>query len=379
MLTRAAQDDAPACRMRGAACAAAARPAAGSRDASGAVFSDAAIARLFQSWEPLRGVLLAVSGGPDSVAMMLLAAAWARVRSVAPQLHVATVDHGLRPASADEALAVAAWAKALGLAHRTLVWDGPKPKARVQELAREKRYELLLAHAAEIGAAAVATAHHADDQAETILFRLLRGSGVAGLAGMASPSERGGCLISRPLLGCPKDELIAVCEAAAHPYFRDPSNADTVFARARIRDLLARLEPEGLNRRVLVVLGRRAARAEAALVQQALEICSSLDAERTQDRFVAGMRAVATEPEEIVMRVIATEIKKVNQGREIRLDRLESLAARVHGALRSGERFSASLGGALVELGPDGTLTLRRESPRRRGTGVRSSSTEDGS
>jgi tRNA(Ile)-lysidine synthase len=329
--------------------------------------SDAAIARLFQSWEPLRGILLAVSGGPDSVALMLLAAAWARQRSLAPRLFVATVDHGLRPDSREEAAAVAAWATALGLAHATLVWEGPKPKARVQECAREKRYELLLAHAMDVGAEALATAHHADDQAETILFRLLRGSGIAGLAGMAARSERFGFPITRPLLACTKADLVAACETAGHPYFRDPSNADPAFARTRMRELLARLEPEGLNRQRLLDLGRRAAKAEAALARHALEVCASLGAERMQDRLVARVRALATEPEEIVMRVLSYEIQNINDGRDIRLDRLESLAARFHAALRSGVRLSASLGGTLVELAPDGTLTLRRESRRRRG------------
>lgn len=378
MLTRSASGGAQARRVPRAGSDATRGHSAASSRTGEPVFSDTAIARLFQSWEPLRGVLLAVSGGPDSVAMMLLAAAWARGRSMAPRLRVATVDHGLRSESGEEAAAVAAWATSLGLVHTTLVWEGPKPKARVQELAREKRYELLLAHARDIGAAALATAHHADDQAETILFRLLRGSGIAGLAGMTAISERAGFPISRPLLGCTKDDLVATCEAAAHPYFRDPSNTDQAFARTRIRDLLLRLEPEGLNRRVLLQLGRRAARAEAALAEHALRVCARLDADRGQDRFVAGVRGLATEPDEIVMRVVANEIKRINEGRDIRLDRLESLAARFDIALRSGARLSASLGGALVELDPKGTLRLRRESRRRRGTRVRSSLTQDG-
>jgi tRNA(Ile)-lysidine synthase len=350
----------------------AARPSSLPPESREPVFSDATIARMFRAWESLPGVLLAVSGGPDSVALMLLAAAWVRSRSGPPWLRVATVDHGLRPQSRDEAKAVAAWATSLGLAHATLVWDGPKPKTRIQELAREKRYELLLAHAAKTGAGALATAHHADDQAETILFRLIRGSGVAGLAGMASTSERDGCSISRPLLDRAKNDLVAHCEAENHPYFRDPSNTDPAYARTRIRDLLARLEPDGLNRHVLLELGRRASRVEAALADQTRRVCATLVAEREEDRLVAGVRALATEPDEIVMRVIANEIKKINEGRDIRLDRLERLAERFCVALRSGTRLCASLGGTIVELDLDGTLVLRRETERQRGTRVRS-------
>lgn len=354
------------------------RPSSNSRRANESVFSDATIARIFRTWEPLPGVLLAVSGGPDSVALMLLAAAWGRSRPSPPWLQVATVDHGLRPQSRDEAKAVAAWAKSLGLAHTTLAWDGPKPKTRIQELAREKRYELLLAHATTIGAGALATAHHADDQAETILFRMIRGSGIAGLAGMAATSDRDGCLISRPLLDCAKNDLVAHCEAENHPYFRDPSNADPAYARTRIRDLLARLEPEGLNRHVLLELGRRASRGEAALVEHTRRICATLVAERMEDRLVARVRALATEPDEIIMRVIANEIRKINEGRDIRLDRLERLAERFCVALRSGTRLCASLGGTVVELDQDGTLVLRREIGRQRGTRVRSSLFRDG-
>lgn len=352
-----------------------ARPSAARPEVETARFTPAEIARLFRSWEPLRNVLLAVSGGPDSVALMLLATAWARARSDAPRLQVATVDHGLRPSARDEAETVAIWADALGLTHEILVWDGPKPTSRIQERARGKRYELLCAHASAIGADAVATAHHADDQAETILFRLLRGSGVAGLAGMAATSERDGCRISRPLLECTKDELVACCEAAGHPYFEDPSNADPAFARTRIRDLLQRLEPEGLSKRSLLELGRRALRAEAALAEQARRASGRLEGERAADRFVGRAGSLADQPDEIVIRVVANEIRRINPGREIRLDRLERLVARFCLALRSGRPLRASLGGAAIELEPDGRLVVRRESERRRGRGIGSSLT----
>jgi tRNA(Ile)-lysidine synthase len=335
-------------------------------------FSEATIARLLRCWEPLPGVLLAVSGGPDSVALMLLAAAWTERCSGTTSLQVATVDHGLRPRSRDEAETVAEWAKALGLPHTTLVWEGEKPGARIQEKAREKRYELLFAHARKIGAAALATAHHADDQAETILFRMIRGSGITGLAGMAPMTDRGGCLLSRPLLELTKQELVAHCEAANHPYFRDPSNEDPAYARTRIRDLLRRLEPEGLDRQVLLDLGRRAGRADTALAEQARRVRATLASENSKGRIRVEMRALAAEPDEIVMRIIANEIRKINGGHEIRLDRLERLSARFREALRSGTRLSASLGGAIVDLDLHGTLGLRKEPERQRGRPVRS-------
>ncbi len=164
---------------------------------------------------------------------------------------------------------VARWAAKLGLAHAILVWEGVKPKSRIQERAREARYELLCAYAARIGADHVMTAHHADDQAETILFRLLRGSGISGLAGMAISSERNGLVLARPLLAHAKADLAAFCESRAQPFFDDPSNQDPIYARTRIRRLAGLLADEGLGRTTLLRLGRRAARADAALAARA--------------------------------------------------------------------------------------------------------------
>ena len=175
---------------------------------------------------------------------------------------------------------VAEWACRLGLPHATLAWTGAKPKSRIQERARQARYELLFAHAARIGADVVATAHHADDQAETILFRLLRGSGPGGLSGMAASRARLGLTHARPLLQCSKAELIACCAAKAHPFVTDPSNSDPAYARTRMRALAGLLEKEGLSREALLRLGRRAARAEAALAARACAVAETLPAER---------------------------------------------------------------------------------------------------
>ncbi len=126
----------------------------------------------------------------------------------------------------------------LGLPHRILTWQGAKPESRIQERARAARYALLGAHARELGADYLLTAHHADDQAETILFRLLRGSGLAGLAGMSGEIMLGSIMLYRPLLTYSKKTLIDYCEACDQPYFRDPSNENYAFARTRLRALL---------------------------------------------------------------------------------------------------------------------------------------------
>lgn len=146
--------------------------------------SDAAAASLFDDLSPLPAVVLAVSGGPDSTALLWLAARWRAARKKGPALLAVTVDHGLRKEAAGEARAVAKLARRLGIAHRTLRWTGAKPKTGLSQAARAVRYRLLAQVARKAGAPAVLTAHTRDDQAETMLIRMSRGSGLTGLAGM---------------------------------------------------------------------------------------------------------------------------------------------------------------------------------------------------
>ena len=134
--------------------------------------------------------MLAVSGGPDSTALLWLAARWRDGLRSRPKLIAVTIDHGLRKESAREARAVKRLAGKLKVEHRTLRWTGTKPKTGIQEAARDARYRLLGAAARKAGAQHILTAHTLDDQAETVLFRLARGSGVAGLRGMARRHRR---------------------------------------------------------------------------------------------------------------------------------------------------------------------------------------------
>lgn len=180
------------------------------------------------------GVLgLAVSGGPDSMAMLALA-----VEALAGRVSVASVDHRLRAQAADEASLVAARCAELGVPHATLVPDRPIEGASLQARAREARYALLAAWAGEAGVEAVATAHHADDQAETFLMRAARGSGLAGLAGVRARAVIEGVTVVRPLLDWRRAELRAVARRREMPFVDDPSNQDLRFDRARARRLL---------------------------------------------------------------------------------------------------------------------------------------------
>ncbi|HYI42494.1 MAG TPA: tRNA lysidine(34) synthetase TilS [Sphingomicrobium sp.] len=180
---------------------------------------------------------VAVSGGPDSVALLLLAAA-ARPGLV----EAATVDHRLRPDSADEAAAVATLCAELDVPHATLgaQWDA-QPDSAIQERARVERYRLLGEWVRERQLGALATGHHLDDQAETFLMRLRRGAGVRGLAAMRPVARLpgGAARLVRPLLGWSREELGSVCSNAGVTPAADPSNADERFERVRIRRALA--------------------------------------------------------------------------------------------------------------------------------------------
>lgn len=173
-------------------------------------------------------IAAAVSGGPDSTALAHLLSNWASVRGV--ELVVLTVDHGLRIESAREAEAVQ---KQWG--GRVLKWEGPKPSAGIMEAARAARYDLLIRACREMDVSHLFLAHHLDDQAETILFRLARGSGWRGCVGMPMMSARAGIKIARPLLSVSKTRLVETCRGAGIEYFEDPSNESPKFSRVQIR------------------------------------------------------------------------------------------------------------------------------------------------
>lgn len=186
---------------------------------------------------PETSIGLAVSGGPDSLALLLLAA---ETRPL--QVEAATVDHALRPESRAEAEMVGQLCERIGVPHAILTaeWE-QKPETAIQERARIMRYRLLGDWARERGLTALATAHHVDDQAETLLMRLARGSGVKGLAGLrpVGRAANGSIAIVRPLLGWRHSELEAVCASAGADPIQDPSNEDEQFERVRVRKALA--------------------------------------------------------------------------------------------------------------------------------------------
>lgn len=222
--------------------------------------AEAASAAALQAGERFRRILdslvpadarigVAVSGGPDSLALLTLANA-ARPGRV----EAATVDHALRDGSRGEAEMVAAVCTTIGVPHRilTVEWDA-KPATAVQERARAARYRLLAGWAQERGLAVLATAHHVDDQAETFLMRLSRGAGVRGLAAMRplANAPGSGVALVRPLLGWKRGELEQICATSGLTPATDPGNVDEQFERVRVRKALAQvdwLDPQAIAR-----------------------------------------------------------------------------------------------------------------------------------
>jgi tRNA(Ile)-lysidine synthase len=178
-------------------------------------------------------VAVAVSGGPDSLALAVLADRWAR--SLRGEVCALSVDHRLRPESGAEIRRLGDWLSARKIRHEVLVWEGKKPATGIQEAAREARYRLLAQWCREHGCLHLLTAHHREDQAETHLIRRAAHSGDAGLAGMSAVRELDCCRILRPLLGIPKARLAATLAAEDQPFITDPSNRDPAFARAHLR------------------------------------------------------------------------------------------------------------------------------------------------
>ena len=341
------------------------------RTAETAPISAAELKSLFSDLEHLPTLVLAVSGGPDSTALMVLAARWRQSLKVKPALIAVTIDHGLRAESGREAAAVGRLARKLGLPHRILRWTGAKPKAGLQRAARAARYRLLADAARKAKASHVLTAHTLDDQAETVLIRMSRGSGVTGLGAMARMSALPGAgqepiKLVRPLLDIPKARLIATLRAAKIAYADDPSNRDPRFTRARLRGLMPALAREGLDARRLSLLARRLKRAdtaiEAAVDRAEAELALTPSASGSIAFDAAGYARL---PAEIALRLIGRALARTGNEGPVELAKLEALKAALDAAQNAGNaRFRRSLAGAMVTL-TGRQIAVERAPPRR--------------
>lgn len=309
-------------------------------------------------FEPRPRLAVAVSGGPDSMALLLLADEWARRRG--GDVVALTVDHRLRPESATEAVQVGAWCAARGIDHAVLACERNIPQSRLQERAREMRYALLADVCRRRRVVYLLTGHQMDDQAETFLFRMGRGSGVAGLAGVPAAATMAGVRVLRPLLGVRRARLAATCAALGQPVIDDPSNRDRRFARVVLRERIAELEYLGIG----VPAMARAAAAMAAARAGAERAVSDLAA-ASMSLFPEGFAEidavpVADAPADTAVSLFGGLLPTIGgSGRAPKRARLEALVS----GIRQPACRPRTLGGCVIRR--DGTrIRVYREHRR---------------
>lgn len=286
-------------------------------------------------------VAVATSGGPDSLALLGLAAA-----AFPGRVTALTVDHRLRAAAAAEAASVAAQCAARAIPHHTLVRDGTDFTTNLQARARAARYALLGDWCAAHGHGLLLTAHHADDQAETLLMRLNRASGSDGLAGIrAARLLRAGVMLVRPLLACRKTDLAAIAAADGWQVVDDPSNRDPRHDRTSVRALLA--ANPGLDAGALAASATHLA-AEAEALAWAADLAWAGRVREADGTLLVDAGGL---PAALVQRVLARAVETL-AGRPARGSDIARLAARL------GEGRTGTLAGLVARPGPIWRLSV---------------------
>lgn len=324
---------------------------------------------------PAGPLVVAFSGGGDSTALLALTRAWAVPRGV-PVLAV-TVDHGLRSESADEAARAGAFCARLRIPHTVLRWTGWDGTGNPQDAARRARRRLIGGFARARGAGAVLLGHTMEDQAETFLMRLSRGSGVDGLSAMDEEIAWDGLAVLRPLLGSRRETLRAFLRDAGIGWIEDPSNRDRRFARVRVREALGALETLGLGVERLAETAGAMRRAREALEQATADLARAALTAGAAGDAVLDLAAIGEAPREIRLRLFAATLGWVSGAPyrprlgslERALEGLEVGAPGLGGTALDGLRIeragtaAATLHGCLIRR-RGAKLTVRREPAR---------------
>ena len=315
----------------------------------------AVLMRPLGPFEKAPSLAVAVSGGADSMALALLAHAWARRRGGA--ITALTVDHGLRPAAAGETRQVGAWLRARGITHQTLRWRGTKPNSGIQAAARQARYDLLGQWCRRRGVLHLLAAHHGGDQAETLMLRLQHGSGIEGLAGMPMVRALPGVRLLRPLLQQSRTDLTASLNRHGQPWLEDPSNQEERYARVRARRRLANdSSGTGGTARLLNLAG------EAAVVRRQLRGALADVAARTVRLHPAGFcqfdPALCLGQNQALLAPLLADILRCIGG-GIHRPRRDRMARLCQDLIQHKLAAGRTLAGSRVLPGPDGLLICR--------------------
>ena len=300
---------------------------------------------LFSTLENIPALALAVSGGADSLALLYLYNNWRNENAPAQRSLVLTVDHQLREKSAEEAKGVAEICRKIEMSHKILVWDEEKPTSNLQAKAREKRYALMESEMVNEGIKYLLLAHHQDDQAETFLNRLARGSSVYGLAAMVKHSDYGRIKLIRPLLDIPKEQLIATLKAVGWSWYEDPSNLDQKYLRSRIRKLIPNLADVGITVEGLTETAKRMQRVVNALNFATENLLNSAVEQHPAGPIKINVKPIRDAPQEIVLRLLSKLICTIGGNKYVpRFEKLEKVYLTI--TSEDGQNFKAvTIGG----------------------------------
>ena len=319
------------------------------------ILRDKKIFQIFKSFEKnfknlnnTEKVIVAVSGGPDSLALCFLLSYYAyKNKNIKPFFYL--VDHGLRKGSAREALQVKKLLSLNNINLKILKWKGAKPHSNLQSIARKKRYEILFRECKKNKIETIVTAHHQDDLYETFFSRLLRGSGTEGLSSFSQIQKsfffKGNTIIvTRPLLNFTKQNLIYIAKNVYDHYLEDPSNEMDKFQRVKLRKLILNLRKEGLDFKKLKLTIKNLASSNKAINE-------IIDKNISDNVFFYNQKCLIGpkfffNPEEIVFRSFSNLIKKISKkdypprGRKI-VNLVKELGQK--------DRYKATLGGTIIE------------------------------
>lgn len=299
-------------------------------------------------FEELSSIAVGLSGGPDSMALTKLLSLWSASVD-GPNIHALIVDHGLRKEAAEEARStleqVQDWPKVTA---EILNCDLAEQETRLMEAARDARYAVLAQYCSKNTIQHLCLGHHREDQAETFLFRLAKGSGLDGLSAIRPEQEYGGLTLVRPLLVVPKQALIETCETYNVPFIQDPSNESEDFARVRLRQSADILAEEGLTSKRLESTARRLNRAREALESMSDKVFDEILLEKDTCRIVFNMPKFQQQLDELALRIISKAIRQLNPDEDYlpRMEKIEDLCA----DLKSQTPFrKRTLGGLIFE------------------------------
>ncbi|MCP4394828.1 MAG: tRNA lysidine(34) synthetase TilS [Alphaproteobacteria bacterium] len=304
-----------------------------------------------EPFEPSPTIAVAVSGGADSMALCLLADKWAKQND--GKIVAVTVDHHLRPSSTDEANKVHEWLTAQNIEHHILDWENPVTKG-LEAAARNARYKLLNLFCKDNGILHLMLAHHIDDQAETFLMRLERGSGVYGLSSMAPIIYKENVRYLRPMLDVSRERIHATCHDYNQEWFEDESNYDDKHKRVRFRKLLPTLTNNGLDSKTLAATAQRMANARNALEYSISELSAKTMTIHPAGFALMDAKILCEAPTEIGLRTLSNALTCIG-GTEYppRLERLERLYTSMALHCAEGGNFNgATLSGCTIKILP---------------------------